>query len=311
MARKPGRQPTAAVREPLASPGDPTGTAARAGRGAGLDVSRRGAGSPAGDRPPATTASARRTARGTAHPRAPQPLEHSPGPGQGGFQGSARVVPTAIGGSRRAAWTHDRSRARRDGSGTRLRPTSASGRRAAGRRARRGCRLCAGCRARRRHRGRGSAPVPAGPAVQGARGGVRGARAAVRHGPGDLPDHARRALGDGRHRPHLLRLRMALRPVRRRGGERGPQALHRPRGRPGPGRRAVRAGRLRRVPVDAEQRQCVDLRRRPLPPAGGCGVLVAAARRPRPRPARRSGRSRRPAGGPGAAGGHRLPLLVA
>ncbi len=142
-------------------------------------------------------------------------------------------------------------------------------------------------------------------------GGVRGARAPVRHGPGDLPDHPRGALRDGRHRPHLLRLRLALRPVRRRGGERGPQALHRPRRRPGPGGCAVRAGGLRCVPVDAEQRECADVRRRPLPAAGGRGVLVAAARRPRPRPAGRAGRRRRTAGGPGAAGGHLLSLLVA
>lgn len=104
---------------------------------------------------------------------------------------------------------------------------------------------------------------------------------------------------------------MAPRPVRGRGGERGPQAADRPSRRPGADGGAVRAGRLRRVPHHAEERQCAGLRRRPLPAPGGRRLLVSAARRSRPRPAGRPGRRRRPAGGAGPAGTRLLPLLVA
>ena len=245
------------------------------------------------------------------------PSNASPAPAQGRYQGPARVVPTAAAAVRPSPWTHDRSRARRDGSGTRLRPTPPAGRRAAGCRARRGCRSHRGGAERRRGglggagRGRAAPEVPARPAAQAARRGVLRARAAVRHGSGDLPDHPRGAVRDGRHRPHLLRLRLALRPVRRRGRERGAQAADRPGGRPGADGRAVRAGRLRGVPDPVEERRGADLRRGPLPASRGRRVLVAAARRPGHRPAVRAGRRRRPAGGPGAARARRVRVLVA
>ena len=243
----------------------------------------------------------------------------------GGYQGSTRVLPTAVGPARPSPWTHDGSPARGSGAGPRLgsgRP--AAHHRAAGRRAPTGH----GGRGTARARGRGHTPAhgggdAAGPAnthrcghgPAGGRGPTRGssghdrprrscrpslarrgrpvhprchaapgprrsgrwarrpaqvpprpavpdagrclcrARAAVRHGSGDLPDRARGPLRDRRLRPHLLRLRLAVRAVRRRGGERGTQAADRPGRRPGPHGRALRAGRLRRLPHHAEQQR--------------------------------------------------------
>lgn len=242
----------------------------------------------------------RKAVRGSNAPRARS---------QGRYQGPTRVEPAAVTAPRPSPWTHDRSRARRDGSGTRLRPAPPQGAGpqdaapaadagAAGPGA--GGTDAAGpthrFRRDRRHKSlAGGAPL----------------RTAVRHGPGDLPDHARGPLRDRRHRPDLLRLRLALRPLRGRGGERGAQAADRPGGRPRAGGGALRPGRLRGLPHHAAQRRGADLRRRPLPAPRGRRVLVAAPQGPRTGPAVGTGRRGRPAGGQGTADHVHLALLVA
>ncbi len=128
---------------------------------------------------------------------------------------------------------------------------------------------------------RGPAQVPARPAAEDA-GRCAGLRRRCDMDPVIFRIVLAVLSATGRHRSHLLRLRLAVRSLRR-GGERGPQAPHRPRRRPRAGGRALRAGRLRGVPVDVEQRQRADVRRRPVPASRGRGVLVAAARR-RPDP---------------------------
>ncbi|EDX22950.1 integral membrane protein [Streptomyces sp. Mg1] len=180
---------------------------------------------------------------------------------RGAYQGRTRVGPGAGGRRRPSRWTHDR-RSRCPG----------------------------GSRAPLDSR-RATAPA-ARQARQSPRGRVRRPGTVLRPGPGDLPDRARRAGRDGRHRPDLLRLRVAAAAPGGRGGQRGEEAAHRPgRGRhPGGGVRGP--DRLRAVPVDAGQRRAGGLlgagdrggRRR--------GVLVAA----RPRRTAPAG-----AGGPGGA----------